>query len=183
MAQTNPELAAFYNAQARQQAQLAANAETAAQNQITFGQGLLRGGAGLESLGYGLQTAAYDPLKTQLGLGTQIEALGQQPLGLGSELGGKASSAASAAGQLASQAAQTGLAGQIAQQGLQSQRQTERGNSLMGLFGGSQGLGNAGNQVSGWFNNLISPTPYSDRGTIWSNTAGIGDGAYTEFDY
>lgn len=183
MAQTNPELAAFYNAQARQQAQLAANAETAAQNQITFGQGLLRGGAGLESLGYGLQTAAYDPLKTQLGLGTQIEAMGQQALGLGSELGGKASSAASAAGQLASQAAQTGLAGQIAQQGLQATQQTSQNNQLMGLFGGQQGLGNVGNQISGWFNNLISPTPYSDRGTIWSNTAGIGDGAYTGFDY
>lgn len=183
MAQTNPELAAYYNALARQNAQLAAGAETAAQNQVTFGQGLLRGGAGLESLGYGLQTAAYDPLKTQLGLGTQIEALGQQPLGLGSELGGKASSAASAAGQLASQAAQTGLAGQIAQQGLQATQQTNRQNQIMGLFGGQQGLGNVGNQVSGWFNNLISPTPYSDRGTIWSNTAGIGDGAYTGFDY
>lgn len=183
MAQTNPELAAYYNALARQQAQLAAGAETAAQNQITFGQGLLRGGAGLESLGYGLQTAAYDPLKTQLGLGTQIEALGQQPLGLGSELGGKASSAAGMAGQLANQAAQTGLAGQLSQQGLEAQRQAERGNSLMGLFGGQQGLGTVGNQVSGWFNNLISPTPYSDRGTIWSNTAGIGDGAYTGFDY
>lgn len=183
MAQTNPELAAYYNALARQNAQLAAGAETAAQNQVTFGQGLLRGGAGLESLGYGLQTAAYDPLKTQLGLGTTIEAMGQQPLGLGSELGGKASSAAGMAGQLASQASMTGLAGQIAQQGLQATQQTNRQNQIMGLFGGQQGLGNVGNQVSGWFNNLISPTPYSDRGTIWSNTAGIGDGAYTGFDY
>lgn len=186
MAQTNPELAAFYNAQARQQAQLAANAEQAAQNQVTFGQGLLRGGAGLESLGFGLQTAAYDPLKAELGIGTQIEALGQQSLGLGSELGGKASSAAGMAGQLANQAAQTGLAGQIAQQGLNATQQTAQGNQVMGLFSNpqvQQGLGNVGSQVSGWFNNLISPTPYSGRGTIWSNTAGFGDGAYTGFDY
>lgn len=186
MAQTNPELAAFYNAQARQQAQLAANAEQAARDQVTFGQGLLTGGAGLQSTGFGLQTAAYDPLKTQLGLGTTIEAMGQQSLGLGSELGGRASTAAANAGQLASNAAMTGLAGQIAQQGINATRATERGNSLMGLLGGgqgSQGLGTLGNQISGWFNNLISPTPYSGRGTIWSNTAGIGDGAYTEFDY
>ena len=179
MAQTNPELAAYYNALARQQAQLAAGSEQAAQQQINFGQGLLSGGAGLQSLGYGLQTAAYDPFKTQLGLGTQIEAMGQQPLGLGSELGGKASSAAAQAGQLASQATQTGLAGQIAQQGLQATQQTNRQNQIMGLLGGQQGLGTVGNQVSGWFNNLISPTPYSDRGTIWSNTAGSYDG----FDY
>lgn len=186
MAQTNPELAAYYNALARQNAQLAAGAEGAAQQQVSFGQGLLSGGAGLQSLGYGLQTAAYDPLKTQLGLGTQIEAMGQQTLGLGSELGGRASTAAANAGQLASQAAQTGLAGQIAQQGLQASRQTALQNQVTGLFGNSQvqqGLGNVGSQVSGWFNNLISPTPYSDRGTIWSNTAGIGDGAYTGFDY
>lgn len=190
MAQTNPELAAYYNALARQQSQLAAGAEQAAQQQVTFGQGLLSSGAGLESLGYGLQSAAYDPLKTQLGLGTTIEAMGQQPLGLGSELGGKASSAAGIAGQLASNASMTGLAGQIAQQGLQATQQTNRQNQVLGLLGGQQGLsnignqlGNVGNQVSGWFNNLISPTPYSDRGTIWSNTAGIGDGAYTEFDY
>jgi hypothetical protein len=179
-------MAAYYNALARQQAQLAAGAEQAAQQQVTFGQGLLTGGAGLQSTGFGLQSAAYDPLKTQLGLGTQIEALGQQPLGLGSELGGRASTAAANAGQLASQAAQTGLAGQIAQQGIDATRRTATQNQLTSLFSNpqlQQGMGSAGSQVSGWFNNLISPTPYSDRGTIWSNTAGIGDGAYTEFDY
>lgn len=158
MAQTNPELAAFYNAQARQQAQLAANAEQAAQNQITFGQGLLRGGAGLESLGYGLQTAAYDPLKTQLGLGTTIESMGQQSLGLGSELGGRSSTAAANAGQLASSAAQTGLAGQIAQQGIDASRQTALQNQLTGLFGNPQvsgALQSAAQPVTSWFSNLI----------------------------
>lgn len=158
MAQTNPELAAYYNALARQQAQLAAGAEQAAQQQITFGQGLLSGGAGLQSLGYGLQTAAYDPLKTQLGLGTQIEALGQQPLGLGSELGGRASSAGAQAGQLVSQAAQTGLAGQIAQQGIDASRQTALQNQITGLFGSPQVSGaiqSAAQPVTSWFSNLI----------------------------
>lgn len=182
MAQTNPELAAYYNALARQQAQLAAGAEAASQQQTTFGQGLLTGAAGLQSTGFGLQSAAYDPLKTQLGLGTQIEALGQQPLGLGSELGGRSSTAAANAGQLASNAAMTGLAGQIAQQGINATRQTNLQNQLTGLFSNpqlQQGLGNVGSQVSGWFNNLISPEPYSGRGSIWSNDAGSYDG----FDY
>jgi hypothetical protein len=158
MAQTNPELAAYYNALARQQAQLAAGAEGAAQQQVSFGQGLLSGGAGLESLGYGLQTAAYDPFKTQLGLGTQIESLGQQALGLGSELGGKASSAGALAGQLASSAAQTGLAGQIAQQGLDASRQTALQNQVTGLFGNPQvsgALQSAAQPVTNWFSNLI----------------------------
>ena len=182
MAATNPEMAAYYNALARQQAQLAANAEAAAQQQVTFGQGLLTGGAGLQSTGFGLQSAGYAPLKTQLDIGTQIEALGQQPLGLGSELGGKASSAASVAGQLASQSAQTGLAGQIAQQGIDATRRTATQNQLTSLFSSpqvQQGLGSAGGQVSNWFNNLISPTPYSGRGTIFSNDPG----SYAGFDY
>jgi len=182
MAATNPELAAYYNALARQQSQLAAGAEQAAQQQITFGQGLLTGGAGLQSTGFGLQSAAYDPLKTQLGLGTQIESLGQQPLGLGSELGGRASSAAAQAGSLANASAMTGLAGQVAQQGIDATRQTTLQNQLGGIFSNPQAqsqVQNVGGQVSNWFNNLISPTPYSGRGTIYSNTAGD----YTGFDY
>jgi hypothetical protein len=154
MAQTNPELAAYYNALAKQQAQLTAGAEQAAQQQATFGQGLLSGGAGLQGTGYGLQSAAYSPLQTQLGLGTQIEALGQQPLGLGSELGGRASSAGAQAGQLANASAMTGLAGQIAQQGIDATRQTTLQNQLGGLFSSPQAQG-MGGQVSNWFGNLI----------------------------
>lgn len=179
MAATNPEMAAYYNALAQQQNQIAAGAEQAAQQRMTFGQGLLTGGAGLQSTGYGLQSAAYDPLKTQLGLGTQIEAMGQQPLGLASELAGRSSSAAAKAGELAAASAQTGLAGQIAQQGLQATQQTALQNSLGGLFSNTNNQQQGGSTVGNWFNNLISPTPYSDRGTIWSNSAG----SYEGFDY
>lgn len=169
MAQTNPELAAYYNALAKQQSQLAAGAESAAQQQIQFGQGLLTGGAGLQGTGYQLQSAAYDPLKTQLGLGTQIEALGQQALGLGSELGGRASTAAANAGQLANQAAQTGLAGQVAQQGINATKQTALQNQITGLLGGGGGSvatpGYAG-QVGNWFSNLIgNPSTAFNYGT------------------
>jgi hypothetical protein len=180
MAATNPELAAYYNALARQQAQLAAGAEQAAQQQVTFGQGLLTGGAGLQGTGYGLQSAAYDPLKTQLGLGTQIESLGQQPLGLGSELGGRASSAGAQAGQLASNAAMTGLAGQIAQQGIDATRRTASQNPLLGLLtgqgGGGGALGGLGATTSSWFNNLIG-----GGGAIGSEVAGLGGSVYNPF--
>jgi hypothetical protein len=166
---TNPEMAAYYNSLARTNAQLAANADIAAQNQATFGSGLLSKAAGLTSTGYGLQTAAYDPLKTQLGLGTSIESMGAQPLTLGSELGGRASTAGAAAGTLASTAAQTGLAGQIAQQGLNATANTSTMNQLTGLFGGQGGVNTPGyagplGQVGSWFNNLIgggSSSPFS----------------------
>lgn len=162
MQATNPELAAYYNSLARTNAQLTANAEQAAQQQATFGQGLLSGGAGLLSTGYGLQSAAYSPLQTQLGLGTQIEGMGAQSLGLGSELGGRASTAGAAAGQLASTAAQTGLAGQIAQQGLQATRQTTLQNQVSGLLNNQQvqqNLGKVGSSVGNWFNSIIGGGP------------------------
>lgn len=74
LAATNPELAAYYNAIAQQDAALAAAAEQAAQNQIKFGTGLLSG--------------AYDPFKAGLTTQAAVEELGQQPLTLGAQLGG-----------------------------------------------------------------------------------------------
>lgn len=75
MAATNPELAAYYNALAKQNAALAAGAEQAAQQQVTYGQGLL--------------SSAYSPFQTSLGLMGSVENLGMQPLTIGSELGGR----------------------------------------------------------------------------------------------
>lgn len=100
MAQTNPELAAYYNALAQQQAQLAAGAEQAAQRQTAFGAGLLSSGGQMLGQVPALTSAAYSPLQTQLGLAGSVEQLGQQPLELGSALGGRAATAGAAAGQL-----------------------------------------------------------------------------------
>jgi hypothetical protein len=75
MGATNPELAAYYNSLAQQQAQLAAGAEQAAQQQVAFGQGLL--------------SSAYSPLQSNIGLQGTIEQLGQDPLTLGANLGGR----------------------------------------------------------------------------------------------
>ena len=182
LAQTNPELAAYYNSLAQQQNQLAAGAEAAAQQQQTFGAGMLGAGAGLLGQQAGVISGAYAPLSTQLGLAGSVESLGQQALGLGSELGGRASSAGARAGEsllLGGLGAARTLQGSA---GLQGMAQAQ---GLAGLANNpalsAQNLSNSpyAKQASNWFNNLISPTPYSDRGTIYSNNPG----SYTDFDY
>jgi hypothetical protein len=97
---TNPEMAAYYNALAQQQAQLAAGADQAAQQQQAFGAGLFGSGAGLLGQQSSLTSGAYAPLQTQLGLAGSTEQLGQQSLELGSALGGRAATAGAAAGNL-----------------------------------------------------------------------------------
>lgn len=154
MAQTNPELAAYYNALAQQQNQLAAGAEQAAQQQATFGQGLLTGGANLQNLGYGLQTAAYSPLQTQLGLGQTIESLGSQALNMGAELGGRSATAGNNVADALFSASRTGLAGAADIAKINAQQQTANTNAIMGLINSPQGQ-QLGSNVGSWFNNLI----------------------------
>jgi hypothetical protein len=87
MQATNPEMAAYYNALAQQDAALAANATQAGQQRTQFGAGLLGTGAGL--LGSQVQgtVGAYAPLQTQLGLAGQVEQMAMQPYNLGLQLG------------------------------------------------------------------------------------------------
>jgi len=47
---------------------------------------------------YGTQTAAYAPYQTALGGATMLEALGQQPMDLGTSIGAKTSTAGAQAG-------------------------------------------------------------------------------------
>lgn len=85
----NPELEAYYNAIAQQDAALAASAQEAGQRQLAFGTGLFGTGAQLYDL-YGRgQVGALAPYQAYLGGATGLEALGQQPLELGSALGGR----------------------------------------------------------------------------------------------
>jgi hypothetical protein len=85
MAATNPEMAAYYNALAKQNAALTAGADQASQQQITFGQGLL--------------SSAYSPLQTNVGLQGTFEQLAQSPLDIGAQLGGRAATAGANVGQ------------------------------------------------------------------------------------
>jgi hypothetical protein len=172
MQATNPELAAYYNSLAQQNAQLTAGAEQAAQQQQAFGAGLFGSGAGLLGQQTALTSGAYAPLQTMLGLAGSTEQLGQQSLELGSALGGRAATAGAAAGNLLS----SGMGGASrTMAGI-----TDPTAALLSSFGrqASTRLPTM-NQTSNWFNNLITPTPYGDRGTIYSNDPG----SYSEFDY
>lgn len=110
MQQTNPELAAYYNAMAQQDLALAGQAEQAAQQRIGFGTNLFGTGAGF--LGTQAQgvSSAYSPLQTQLALSGQVENMAQMPYQLGIQLG---------------QAQQPGQ--QVGVQGLQQAAQTQYG--------------------------------------------------------
>jgi hypothetical protein len=111
MQATNPELAAYYNALAQQNAQIAAGAEQAAQQQQTFGAGLLGTGTQLQQAQQQTLAGAYSPLQTLLGLSGNVENLAQMPYQLGIQLGQAAQPGQQAGSQIynqgMSQAAQT----------------------------------------------------------------------------
>lgn len=92
MGAANPEQQALLNAQAMQDLQLAAQAQQQGQAQTQFG-------AGLFGLGSQAATAGYSPLQTQIGLASNLEQLGQNPMDIGAQLGGRAASAGANVGQ------------------------------------------------------------------------------------
>jgi hypothetical protein len=87
MAQTNPELAAYYNALAQQQAQISAGADAAVQAQQQNAAGLFGQGAGLLGTLTSGQASAYAPLQNLLGLSQTVEGMAQTPLQLGLQIG------------------------------------------------------------------------------------------------
>jgi hypothetical protein len=96
---TTPEMEAYYNAMAQQDAQLAAQAQEAGQRNVAFGTGLFGSGSQLLNQYQTGQVGALSPFTTYLGAGQGIEGLGQESLRLGSELGGKASTAGANVGE------------------------------------------------------------------------------------
>lgn len=95
----NPEMEAYYNAIAQQDAQLATQAQQEGQRQLAFGTGLFGQGAGLYGGYESGVTSALNPFTTTIGGISSLESLGQQPLDIGSTLGAKASTAGANAGQ------------------------------------------------------------------------------------
>jgi hypothetical protein len=88
--QGQPELFALASARRAQDAQLAAQADQAAQQRIGFGAGLFGTGAGLIGSQYGLQNQALAPFMTQFGAQQSLEQAALQPLQLSAELAGRA---------------------------------------------------------------------------------------------
>ena len=122
---SNPRMAALYNAQAAQDAQLAANAMQAGQAQTQFGQGLLTGGMDVMRGGYGVQTAALQPYAAYQTQAQNLEDAALKALTQGQGLGSAAAASQQAAAaqymkgqqaqQSALQGAVTGLVDPVAQ--------------------------------------------------------------------
>ena len=157
-APSNPLAQALFNARAKQDAELAAQAEQLGQARTTYGAGLFGTGANLLSQVPSLTSAGYAPLTTQLGMAQSVEGMGQQALDLSSALAARQSTAGAQAGNLllkgGLESAQTGLAGNIAQAGIQAQSSNALSNQLGSVFG-SLGAGQKSSGLGNWFGDLI----------------------------
>lgn len=175
MAQTNPELAAYYNALAQQQAQLSAGAEQAAQQQQAFGAGLLGSGAGLLGQQTALTAGAYSPLQTMLGLAGSTEGLGQQAFELGSAIGGRQATAGAAAGNL------------LAAGGINAGRTmagiADPTAALLSTYG-RQLQNSTSSPSSSWFSNVLNPnstaSPFYNTGADVFSPSYMGGTSYGE---
>lgn len=148
-APSNPLAQALYNARAKQDAELAAQADLLGQQRATYGGGLFTQGGGLLGQVPALTSAGYSPLTTQLGLASTTEAMGQQALDIGSSLGAKTSTAGANAGMLGLTGARSAAPYQIAQQSYSPLGQILGGSTQAGQFG------QLGSQVGNWFGDII----------------------------
>jgi hypothetical protein len=96
----SPEMEAYYNALAQQDAELATRAQQAGMEQTRFGAGLFGTGADLLRGVYQGQIGALAPFEAYLGQAKGLESLGQQPLALGIDIGSKGQSGAAAQAML-----------------------------------------------------------------------------------
>ena len=143
---TTPEMEAYYNAVAQQDAQLAAQAQQAGQQNVAFGAGLFGTGAGMLGQYQAGQVGALSPFSTYLGAGQTIEELGQAPLKLGAALGGQAAAYGGNVGQA------------LLQGGLSAAKTQQAGQGYSPLAGLLQGLGSSPKLQTGFesaYNNYI----------------------------
>lgn len=96
----SPEMEAYFNALAQQDALLATLATQGGMDQARFGAGLLSTGGNLLTQGFAGQEKALGPYEAYLATMKQLEALGQQPLTLGIDIGAKGQSTAGAQAML-----------------------------------------------------------------------------------
>lgn len=166
----NPELAAYYNALTQQDRQIAAQGTQIGRQNLaedirlgtTLGAGALstqqqaedrarqimlgniQAGTGLFSTGLQLASGGYAPLQTQIGLANTLEQLGQVPMDLGAQLGGRASTYNTNVGSALAQ----GLLGS-AQTMQRVNQYSPLGATLSGLAGNQQFTTGLGNWMSG----------------------------------
>jgi hypothetical protein len=126
---SNPELEAYYNAMAQQDAQLAAQAQAAGQQQVAFGTGLFGSGSQLLGQYQAGQVGALSPFQTTLGLGGTIEQMGQTPLDISAQLAGRTATAGANVGQ------------SLLSGGINAARTSQAGNAYNPLANVLQGVG------------------------------------------
>jgi hypothetical protein len=157
-APSNPLAQALFNAQGRQDLELAARADEAGMARSRFGAGLF--GTGGELLGQvpRLTTAGYAPLETQLGLLGTTEKMGQQPFMLSQDLANQYAQAGARAGGLYLQPQQAAANAYSQYQGYSPLGSALSGaGSAMGGMGGMGGGGGGG--ASSWFSGLFQSGP------------------------
>jgi hypothetical protein len=164
MQATNPEMAAYYNALAQQDAQIAAQGEQAGQQRAMFGAGLFGTAAGLLGTQTQGEVGSYAPFQNLLGLSGNIEQYAQQPYQLGLQLGTAAMPGQTAGAQIYNQgfgqAAQTQLSGAMQKAAAQGQFMS----ALIGSAAGGMG-GGSGGSMGGFFNTNSTASPFFNRGT------------------
>lgn len=158
----NPEMAAYYASLARQQQEMAANADLYGRQRVAFGGDLTK-------QGLGLGVGAYDPMKANLVAAQGVEGLGQGVLNQGLQMG-----------QLRTTAAQQGAGGALqgandaAMSRYQAAMSPSFGQSLLG------GLANAGlNYATGGMSGMAG---LNTSNLFNTNGNGIGTaGNWTSF--
>lgn len=168
----NPELEAYYNALAQQDATLAAQAEQAGQQQIQFGTGLYGAGANLLNQRESALASSLNPFTTTIGGASTLESLGQQPLDIGAQLGGRAATAGANVGQ------------SLLTGGISAAKTAQVGNSYSPFGTALQGLSSnqqLANGLSQWIQSNRQPA-YNATPSLnaWSNSQqGYLDPNYT----
>lgn len=176
-APSNPAAQALFNAQARQDLELAAQAEQAGMARTKFGAGLFGTGGELLRQVPSLTTAGYGPLEAQLGLLKTTEAMGQDPYKLSIDLANQYAQAGARQGQLYLQPQAA-----AAQAYSQYQGYSPMSAALSGVGSALTGMG-GGSAMSGWFGDLLgggkgmgllnsSPTSQSYMNAIGATSSG-----------
>ena len=96
---SNPEMEAYFNAIAQQDAQLAGQAEEEARKNIAFGGSLYSAAPGLLGGRLSGLSSAYAPFSTGLGVASSLNEFAYDPVRLGAELGGRSATASANAGR------------------------------------------------------------------------------------
>lgn len=195
--QSNPEYAALYNARAQQDLDITQRAQAEGRANQQFGADLYRTGAGLNTSGAGMlsnmqtyQNNAYNPLRTALGLFSDVEKLGMQPYEMSLGLGKTISDAGARQGEIymGGEKAANPLSMSAAAYSPWAQYLQGAGSAIQSLGNGYQagqptgsysGMGISGNSNTGY--GYAQPAgPTQDGGNIY-NVGSSGGGASSWF--